>query len=90
MDLYSFESYRAVLRHWMDHVAQRGGQKRLADGAGVMTKTKVQALDFANPANNNPMPDAKPGYDLLMTLDTPLEIGDLLRVRSPEHDLEEN
>ena len=66
------------------------GQEIEAVRPGVMTKTKVQALDFANPANNTAMPDAKPGYDLLMTLDTPLVIGDLLRVRSPEHDLEEN
>jgi uncharacterized protein (TIGR02147 family) len=44
MDLYSFESYRAVLRHWMDHVAQRGGQKRLADGAGCLPSYLSQVM----------------------------------------------
>jgi putative protease len=56
----------------------------------VLTKTKITALNITNPQNNNLSPDTKPGYDYLMTLDTPLEVGDLLRVRSPEHDLEEN
>ena len=55
-----------------------------------MSKTRVQALNIADPANNNACPDTKPGYDYLMTLDAPLEIGDLLRVKSPEHDLDEN
>ncbi len=66
------------------------GQEIEAVRPGVVTKTKIQALDFANPLNNTSMPDTKPGYDILMTLDSPLEIGDLLRVKSPEHDLEEN
>jgi putative protease len=66
------------------------GQEIEAVRPGVTTKIKVQALDLANPTNNQAQPDTKPGYDYLMTLDTPLEVGDLLRVKSPEHDLEEN
>jgi U32 family peptidase len=66
------------------------GQEIEAVRPGIAAKTKIQALNFANPSNNAGMPDTKPGYDILMTLDAPLEIGDLLRVRSLEHDLDEN
>jgi uncharacterized protein (TIGR02147 family) len=44
MDLYSFENYRSVLRHWIDNVAQRGGQKRLSEGAGCLPSYLSQVM----------------------------------------------
>jgi putative protease len=66
------------------------GQEIEAVRPGTTSKIKVQALNLAKPVNNESVPDTKPGYDYLITLDTPLEAGDMLRVKSPEHDLEEN
>lgn len=57
---------------------------------GILTKTRIKAINLTNPQNNSLSPDTKPGYDYLVTLDAPLQPGDLLRVRSSEHDLEEN
>lgn len=56
----------------------------------VLSKTRIKAINLTNPQNNSLSPDTKPGYDYLVTLDAPLQAGDLLRVRSLEHDLEEN
>ncbi len=44
MNLYEFENYRAVLRHWLDQVAQRGGQRRLAEGAGCLPSYLSQVM----------------------------------------------
>ena len=66
------------------------GQEIEAVRPGMTAKTRIQALNFANPSNNAGMPDTKPGNDIFMTLDTPLEIGDLLRIRSNDHDLDDN
>ncbi len=66
------------------------GQEIEAVRPGIAAKTRIQALNFANPSNNVGMPDTKPGNDIFMTLDTPLEIGDLLRIRSNDHDLDDN
>jgi putative protease len=40
--------------------------------------------------SKKPSEDTKPGYQYIATFDTPLEVQDLLRVKSPEHDLDEN
>ena len=66
------------------------GQEIEAVRPGMTAKTRIQALNFANPSNNAGMPDTKPGNDSFMTLDPPLEIGDLLRIRSNDHDLDDN
>ena len=66
------------------------GQEIEAVRPGILTKTRIQALNFANPKNNFGMNDTKPGEEILMTLDAPLEVGDLLRIRSNDHDLDDN
>ncbi|MCX6124844.1 MAG: U32 family peptidase [Proteobacteria bacterium] len=65
-----------------------GGELESVRPTGPRQKFVVaQLLDFKN---NKEVPDSKPGYDYIATLDTPLEVNDILRVRSPEHDLDEN
>jgi putative protease len=66
------------------------GQEIEAVRPGLTEKIRVPAVGIANPHNNEQTGDTKPGYDYLMTLDTPLTAGDLLRVKSPEFDLDEN
>jgi putative protease len=66
------------------------GQELEAVRPGVTSKIKFQAVAINSPTNNAPVPDTKPGYDYLITIDAPLDVGDLLRVKSQEHDLEEN
>ncbi|MCX6117457.1 MAG: U32 family peptidase [Proteobacteria bacterium] len=51
---------------------------------------KFSVTKIVNPKNGKEMPDSKPGYDYIVTFDTQLEPLDLLRVKSPEHDLDEN
>lgn len=53
-------------------------------------RQKFTAAKLVEPKNGKESPDTKPGYDYIATFDAPLEVGDLLRVRSPEHDLDEN
>ena len=66
------------------------GQEIEAVRPGILSRTKIQALNLADPRNNELCENTKPGYDYLITLDAPLDVGDILRVRSEEHDLEEN
>ena len=66
------------------------GQELEAVCPGVTSKIKVPAVGISDPKNNQASPDTKPGFDYLITLDAPLTVGDLLRVRSQEFDLDEN
>lgn len=53
-------------------------------------KQVFTAAKIADIKNGSIQPDTKPGYDYIVTMDTPLEAGDLLRIKSPEHELDEN
>jgi U32 family peptidase len=53
-------------------------------------RQKFAVAELLEAKNSKVAPDSKPGYDYIATFDAPLEVDDLLRVRSPEHDLDEN
>ncbi len=54
------------------------------------SKQVFTAAKIANFKNGRQEPDTKPGFDYIVTCDSPLEVDDLLRIKSPEHDLDEN
>lgn len=51
---------------------------------------RFTAAKIIDPKNGKEQSDTKPGYDYVVTFDAPLDPLDLLRIRSPEHDLDEN
>lgn len=56
----------------------------------VGESTRFQVLKLTEAKSNKDVTDAKPGYDYILTADVQMTADDLLRVKSPEHDLEEN
>jgi hypothetical protein len=84
---------KKVLSPGVYHITARnkflvGGELESVRPSGASQKFAVARLQELK--NEKDSPDSKPGYDYIATFDVPLEVDDLFRVRSPEHDLDEN